>query len=722
MFCGKEQVFGIMKMKKIGVSLISLLRLTVFALCIWLAVECRVQAAGTVLENDKFKLELLNNYSEVQLTDKTTKEVWSSSMNDPAFAIDKVSKKWRTKMQSLFTLNVTNLKRGVGNVSNFDLLGCAYTAEPYDTDYGIGVKYDLPEAGVKVCIEFALTEDGFSVRVPSEKLEEYDAFSAVSLDLMPFFAAAADDQEGYLFYPDGSGAILEYSDPSHVGESPVSYNVYGDIVNNENLKGRFEQEEALTLLPVFGINYGSKGAVAYVTRGEETTRFTVNPSTKIIKASYVYPTVIFRRGFDDPRVKGEAVKKYDDEQLKTDYEIHYEILPEGKAGYADMAVAYREYLLDSGLLKDSGDDGMTLSLDIFMGIKEEGLIFDTFRSVTNFAQAQEILEDLKVSVDTALEVSLLGWTKSGYGTQPQYFPVNSSLGGKKGLNSLAKYASENGISLSLAADFLTADAEQSGYSQNTDIVFLGNYQVLTDRRNSVRIISPDTALKNFQKFMKKAKAYDIAGLKLENLGDMLYYNYNSRSTMLATQCRANWIQMLSDTKETFGSVTSEGGNLYVLSLADKVTDIPTEDIGYQMTTREVPFYQIVVHGSVKYTGEALNLSSDARRLRLKWIEYGYTPYFELTYESAEKLINTDYNELFTSTYADWRDDVLATCEELKPVWNATMGAKIISHEEVAENVFCTGYDNGVRVYVNYNEQAVSIEGVKLEALSWEVSR
>ncbi len=714
----KGRVDGAMKIGKIE----KLLCLMALSLCLWFGIAGRAEAAGTVLENDKFKLELVNEYSEVRLTDKATGDVWSSSMSDPKFDLSKVSGRWKNRMQSLFTLNVTDLRIGVGSVSNHNLFGSEYTATPYETDYGLGVEYDMIAAGVKISIEFALTSDGFSIRIPSEKVEKYGSFSAVSVDLMPFFAGAVDNQEGYLFYPDGSGAILDFNDPGHLGESAVSYTVYGDVRNNQNLKGRFEQAEASVLLPVFGANYGKKGFVAYITGGEETSRITVNPSGNIVKANYIYPTFLFRRGFDDPRVTNQAVSKYDEEQLKTVYEICYQILPQGKTTYADMAVAYREYLTENGLLAGGSKEGLTLALDLFMGIVEEGLVFDTFQSVTSFAQAQEILKDLKSSIDASMEVSLLGWTKSGYGTEPKYFPANSKLGGNKGLEALAKYAGDNGITLSLGANFLTADAEASGYSQFTDIVFLGNYQVLTNRRNSIRVISPNTALRNYQKFMDKARKYELTGLKLENLGDMLYYNYSARNPVLATECKENWRQMLSESKEAFGSVTSEGGNLYVLATADTVTAIPTGDNGYQMTTRAVPFYQIVVHGAVRYTGEALNLSSDARKQRLQWIEYGYTPYFELTYESAEKLINTSYNELFTSRYEDWKEEIVATCTDMKTAWDAMQGAKMVSHEQLAKDVFCTGYDNGVKIYVNYNEQAVSVDGVEIGAMGWEVRR
>ena len=352
---------------KIG-KIEKILCLMALSLCLWLGAAGRAEAAGTVLENDKFKLELVNEYSEVHLTDKTTGNVWSSSMSDPQFDISKVSGRWKDRMQSLFTLNVTDLRIGVGSVSNHNLSGSEYTAVPYETDYGLGVEYDMKAAGVKISIEFALTLDGFSIRIPSEKVEKYGNFSAVSVDLMPFFAGAVDNQDGYLFYPDGSGAILNFNDPAHVGESAVTYTVYGDIQNNQNLKGRFEQVEASVLLPVFGANYGEKGFVAYITSGEETSRITVNPSGNIVKASYIYPTFLFRRGFDDPRVTNQSVSRYDDEQLTTVYEIHYEILPEGKTTYADMAVAYRDYLTENGLLANDSKEELKLSVDLFMGI------------------------------------------------------------------------------------------------------------------------------------------------------------------------------------------------------------------------------------------------------------------------------------------------------------------------------------------------------------------
>ncbi len=684
--------------------------------------RAEAESSSSVLENDNFKLQLVNDYAELQLTDKRTGTVWSSSMSDPAFDM-KVSKKWQQKMSSLFTLNVTNLKRGFGTVATFDLAGSTYTAEEYTSEDGIGVTYDLPDTGIRLAVEFSLDDDGMVIRIPNEKIEEYGGtFSITSLYLMPFFGARADGQDGYFFYPDGSGAIMRFDDQSHMNETSVTYDVYGDITANEELLGRFENIDPEVLLPVFGANYGAEGYVAYITEGDESSRITVTPSGKIVKANYMYPVFTYRRSFLDPRVTAKTVYTYDADRITTDYVIHYSILKEGAAEYSDMAAVYREYLVESGAMsKMTEHNDFSISVDLFMGVKEEGLIFDSFQSVTTFSQAREILEDLKAAVSGEIDATLVGWTKGGYGSQPKYFPAERKLGGNSGLKALAKYTEENNIQLTLAADFLTVNSENSGYSKHKDIVVLSNYLALTDKRESIYVMSPNTALANLNKFVKSAEKYSISGIMLENLGTMMYYNYTDKNVVTSEECRQYWNEMLQTAKSVGGTISTGGGNAYVLGLADKVTEIPISDCGYQMTTEAVPFYQIVAHGYADYTGEALNLSSDSQSLQLKWIEYGYLPYFEITYESAEKLINTEYSELFSSAYSAWKDEMVETYTMLEDALGDVRNEEIISHKKVAEDVYCTGYANGINIYVNYNSYEVSVDGITVDARSYKVT-
>ena len=214
-----------------------------------------------------------------------------------------------------------------------------------------------------------------------------------------------------------------------------------------------------------------------------------------------------------------------------------------------MAGRYREYLLENGgLCRGEPEEQLGLALGIFMGIKEEGMIFDTFKSVTTFEQAREILAELDESIDGRIDATLIGWTTSGYGTEPAFFPANRKLGGNGGLSEVAEFAAENGISLSLEANFLQVKGDASGYSKKNDVVYLNNYRILTDSLNEIRLLSPDVAKRNFESFLNTAKKYPLASLKLAGIGEMLYFNYGE-NTVSARECRQDWTDMLRQTKE-----------------------------------------------------------------------------------------------------------------------------------------------------------------------------
>lgn len=681
----------------------------------------KADMSATKIENDKFKLEFLNEYSSFLLTDKQTGKVWSSSMSDPTFDMEMVNKKWKEKMNSLFTVNVTELKKGFGVIVSYDLAGTPYTANAQKIEDGISIAYDLSAAGVRLTVEISLSEDGIKVRIPSDSVEEYSNFSLVTIDVMPFFAGTADGQEGYLFYPDGSGAIMNFDDPSHWNEAAKSYVVYGDIEKHEIMNGYFEQKEPTVMLPVFGGNFGEEGFVAYIGEGEESSRITVVPSGNIIASNYIYGSFIYRRGFNDPRVTTKTLKIYDKNRINNDYEINYSILSKGSSGYIDMATAYRNYLIKEGkLTKKENVNEITLALDIFMGIEEKGMIFNSLQSLTNFDQAKQIVKNLNELIPGKMEATLIGWTASGYGTEPKFLPVNRKLGGSKGLNELLKYTKNEDISLFLEADFLTARTDASGYSKKNDVVYLNNHMILTDIQEKIRLLSPTVAYKNYLELTKKIKDYSLSGLSLKGIGDMVYFNYGKKNTAQASECKTDWNEMLSKTKETYGSVISGGGNSYVLSVADRVTEIPYKDSGFQMTSKSVPFYQTVIHGYVDYTGQPGNLSSDLDKLCLKWIEYGYLPFYEVTWESPERLMYTEYNSLFTSKYLEWEERIVQSYNKIQEALGNVLNDEIVSHEELMDEVYCTGYANGTKIYVNYNNEEVTVNGISIQPKDFAV--
>ena len=75
-----------------------------------------------------------------------------------------------------------------------------------------------------------------------------------------------------------------------------------------------------------------------------------------------------------------------------------------------------------------------------------------------------------------------------------------------------------------------------------------------------------------------------------------------------------------------------------------------EDSGYFFTDETIPFYQMVVHGLIPYSGDPQNLFYDPQLQYLKMVEYGYMPYYQFTMNYSDDLKDTYYSDLFSSSY------------------------------------------------------------------------
>ena len=679
---------------------------------------------ATVSENDRFALSINEDAYSIRVLDKKSGKVWNSCADTKGMEIR--SKSNKAKLQSPFAF-----KSILGNKEQAltPLLANDYTVEFYKIDNGVRVAYDVEEYDFNISVDYILGEDGLTVNLPKDGVQENGKYSMVAIRLFQSFAAATDNTEGFYLYPDGSGAIMEFDDNSHYAESEVSYTVYNDIQDYKNAYNSiFQQAGNQVMLPVYGAAIEGEGFLAVMDKGAETAKVCIESTGDGVPTNKISCEFVYRDKFADTRYvtdegKAEAFV-FPTNYNNIERSITFRFLDsEEPVDYADMANNYREYLLDNGVAKLDAKDTIPLSLDLFMGIKEEGLMYDEFKTVTNFDQVEKILDKFTNEGRISnIQLQLEGWTKDGYFTEPNQFPVNSKIGGGSGLKSLLNYTKDKDISVALQANFLEARTDVGGYNERTDVMYLGNNTLLN--WSTLCILSPTAIAKNYKSFTEDAKEYEgLAGVAFYSLGEYLSYNYNSSDMVSTTDCISVWQDMMKSSKETYGTSIVQGGNAYVLSVADKVTDIPYTDCGYQITTKSVPFYQMAVHGLVDYTGKAGNLSSDIQKETLKWIEYGYLPYFELTYDGSEDLMYTEYNTLFSSKYTDWLDEASSIYKDFNERFKDIRTMYMTDHEEVAENVSRVVYSDEnkeMEIYVNYNDEAVTVNGVEIPAKSAEI--
>ena len=135
---------------------------------------------------------------------------------------------------------------------------------------------------------------------------------------------------------------------------------------------------------------------------------------------------------------------------------------------------------------------------------------------------------------------------------------------------------------------------------------------------------------------------------------------------------------------------------------------------HYMCDRSIPFYQMVLHGVVPMAAEPMNYTGDFASDRLALIESGSIPSFEFIYRDNYELKDTRYN-MYGVNYKLWLQQAAALYQEMNTALKDCQAAKIVGHEQVAKGVNRTAFDNGVVLYVNYNEAPVSVGDIRIEA-------
>ena len=135
--------------------------------------------------------------------------------------------------------------------------------------------------------------------------------------------------------------------------------------------------------------------------------------------------------------------------------------------------------------------------------------------------------------------------------------------------------------------------------------------------------------------------------------------------------------------------------------------------------KEVPFLQMVLHGSVPYSSPLPgNLASDLTLTKLKWMEYGYIPTFMLT-GNDESLIGTNYDKLFTSGYDHWKQTIIDTVNEIDSVYSDLYTKYIVNHTN-ENGVAVVEWCDGTKIVINYNEAPVNYNGEEISSRNYAV--
>ena len=626
-------------------------------------------------------------------------------------------------LQMSFNISFDKLSKDqLGMVENVLLAG-GYSAEDYERDTQLSEDSGSVSAKLQlsVALEYVLTDDGFTVTVPSDSIS-YDtsAMTLIDMSVLPDFEAVSVSEDAQFFVPDGCGALINSNNGVNK-DMDYRQRVYGE---DELLMTSFSEDpqNSEICLPVFGALRGTQSFLAVITEGEGYAYINASVSGEATNYNRVYASFVPRAYVSQTSNAIEDTQNYVSAktELSKPISIKYTLFGSG-CDYKTLAFGYRDYLIENDMLKKSGT---TYDVDLFIinsVIMQDSIIgipVTGNESVTDFEQTGEIIDEIASDGRYAVSTVLLAWCNGG-SNNSLMTSVNplSVLGGDKLLEGLLE---KGGVYEGV--NFFSA--KKSGKSEKysaRDIngLSVSVYDFFSAEKQENYIISPSYYTDIAKKFIEANSRY---GKNLCDLysAKLLSADYNENLPVDRQDAVAKSREMLEVLKNGSETLKLCGANSYAFEFADTLSDIPLRSSGKYIFNEEVPFLQIVLSGMLPYSGEALNLSDNYRASLLRCIELGAIPRFELMHAENTELVNSPENR-YSVNYDMWREDLMKACEISRKCREATDGSRIIDY--VSDGIFsCTTYENGVKIYVNYADSpAETPEGETVEATGYIVT-
>lgn len=558
------------------------------------------------------------------------------------------------------------------------------------------------------------------LKIQIAQMQEISAVALVSVDLLPYFGACDDTKEGYMLYPDGCGALTYFKEEHGDFNSCYQADTYSSLTPDLDWE---QEKDSLGLsnqaIPYFGIKIGEEACIAYVSSGQAMSEVTFSPSGYVIPINRIGAGFTCRQAVATSSINGEwqsgdDTMVYEEEMEKYTACVEYQFLDGEEANYSGMARKLREYMENEGILTKSElveNEQMPLALDLFGGYNENILIFDKYMSGTTFSQALEIMDLLE---GVPVLCNYRGVFSEGYGAYPTKYKLAGELGTKEEMENLAEKLKNGGGQLFLESNQLLADYDQSGYNEG-ELAIGNRYQVLKSIEDNTQFLfSPDVVTdRENSKMLPVLKEYGKVGLNETLLGSFVYADFGNSHKSTRLETVSKWKNVLLQAKKELGAVSVDGGSDYTFSSADWLRNIPDDVSGYNYTDEAVPFYSMLVHGYAACTSIPDNKFYDETTQTLHAIEFGFLPYFSLIADSVDISSTGSYASEFSSIYTRMANTYNLYLEALGDLTDVA----IKSHEgdgDIAKVI----YEDGTKIFVNYSESSVKVDGVTIEAKSF----
>jgi hypothetical protein len=651
-------------------------------------------------ENESLRLYYNPKSSAVLVEDKRNGRLWRSSPADLTTNKD-TTNLWKRQIESSMVMQYVDSERVQPKIAKPER--SEVTISPVQNGYK--VNYNYPDVSIAFTAYFTIHQDFLQVTILDREIVENGQNSLVSIEPLSFMGATHDGEEGYIVFPDGSGALMRFTTPHPDAVQKISNSIYG--LEEVSLVTDTFRENAV--MPLFGLVSGDAAFAGIITSGDFDTSLSIARSGKGTNYNHVWAEFGYRRQGRFSLTGGQPAWLYQPDRSHSDHQLRYYFLTTPQANYVGIASKYREFLIsERGARRISAGNTPLINLGFIMGTERRTWFLRDFVVMTTFKQVEQILDDLATAGVTRMDVTLYSWNRGQVGNRyPQRFPVEKDFGGEDGLRALSEKIHSRQQNLYLQDDFFRISPGSALVFPYLDAM-RGVDGLPVGSIETGYYLNPQVALRRFAaRDIPKMAQFGADGLAIDNFAALVLPDKNQVYPLSRENFAASYLQIAALTRAQMGKVAMAGSNTYAVPQADRLDMVTMDSTHYDLFDDQVPLFHIAVHGLVSYSGMPYNLISDGQRMFLRFVEYGAIPFFGLSENSSALLLRTNSNGLWSSQYSFWREEVIRqykAIELLKDVQNQFM----MNHERLAEGVYQTTYENGTRVIVNYNVQSFAI--------------
>jgi len=578
----------------------------------------------------------------------------------------------------------------------------SFVRQDFDDRIGFRANIRMPRSGIRFTLSVYLDSNGLNIEVPFSSVQDSGNFLISTITVYRNFGVTTRDSiPGYVFIPDGIGALIRYDETM---SKNFSKRFYGpDLTLNTPTLERF-------------LTAGVYGTVQGI---GQNAMFTILESGAA-NGSLIYqshsPNVIFNKLYATFEYRDKYIQKLNAsgtstieriQASKNVFDIHYihKFLDGADATYVGFANEYREHLQSKGINLEpvTKNDNIPLNLDI-LALENRRTWFgrETF-TMTNAQMVSAFTDQLLTQGIDQIFTTIHGWQTNGLSrTSPNYRSIDSKFGDisqmeKSGVHIF--YATTPRLAHINATSYRASDIVQN---QGSEFMSIGDYYLL----------NPNRALEILNGHYRHLSQKGMTSLSFED-ASLIYSDYNELIS------RTEMIPILQDFLNVADQSMVSAPFDYLFG-ADVIKEIELYSSQRMIFTDTVPFLTLILSGHKHVFGRSANFFANTQNELLRMVDYQVYPNFYITSESAQKLLNTDSNMIFTSRFLDWESEIVRQHNYLNDALRHVMGAYVVSRDVLEPGFIKNIYSNGVIVYVNYSGNDYLDGPTMVSALSYEV--